>query len=435
MRLLAAVLACALLSPAGVARAYVPELTPERRAEETGRTLVAQPAARGTLPGVLVARSGVPLFARNADRPFVPASIMKLATTAAAMRHFEPGDRFTTRALGTIVAGHVDRLTLVGGGDPTLATRAYRRERFLPEPTDAYPRPAFPSGSPTIEDLARMIRAAGVASVGRVVVDDTLFDARRTQPGWRRTYLTSDPDTGLLSALTINEGMANLDRTAIVPDPAVAAGAHLVRALREAGVRATGAVVRGAATDEDEIARVSSPPVGEIVDFILRYSINFPAEMLLKSLGARVRGEGSTAAGVAVVRATLRELGIPLDGFRMTDGSGLSILNRMTPRTVAAILDAIRTGRDASWRTVRAGLPVAGRPGTLLTRMTRPPAGGNLRGKTGMIRDVRAMAGWVRARDGVDVTYVAMFNDAPDEFALTTPLDLFGVLLALFPYA
>jgi D-alanyl-D-alanine carboxypeptidase len=69
----------------------------------------------------------------------------------------------------------------------------------------------------------------------------------------------------------------------------------------------------------------------------------------------------------------------------------------------------------------------------LLNRLTGPPTGGNLRGKTGQIEHVRTMAGWVTAGDGVPLVYVAMFNHTPHPFALTAPLDVFGLLLALFP--
>jgi D-alanyl-D-alanine carboxypeptidase len=64
--------------------------------------------------------------------------------------------------------------------------------------------------------------------------------------------------------------------------------------------------------------------------------------------------------------------------------------------------------------------------------MTKPPTGGNLRGKTGFIRRVRGMAGWVTPADGVPLVYVALFNDAPRPLALTTPLDLIGTAVALF---
>jgi D-alanyl-D-alanine carboxypeptidase/D-alanyl-D-alanine-endopeptidase (penicillin-binding protein 4) len=168
------------------------------------------------------------------------------------------------------------------------------------------------------------------------------------------------------------------------------------------------------------------------VQYTNRYSANYPAELLLKGLGARFGGGGTTVRGAAVVRESLVKIGIPLAGFAMYDGSGLSVLNRARPRTLAAILEWILTTRGTAGDVLRGSLPVAGGPGTLFKRMTKPPTGGNLRGKTGFIRHVRGMAGWVTPADGVPLVYVALFNDVPKPLALTTPLDLIGTALALF---
>jgi D-alanyl-D-alanine carboxypeptidase len=73
------------------------------------------------------------------------------------------------------------------------------------------------------------------------------------------------------------------------------------------------------------------------------------------------------------------------------------------------------------------------RRGTLQTRLSGAPTGGNLRGKTRQIEHVRAMARWVTARDGVPLVYVAIFNHTPHPFQLTAPLDIFGIAVLLFP--
>jgi D-alanyl-D-alanine carboxypeptidase/D-alanyl-D-alanine-endopeptidase (penicillin-binding protein 4) len=132
------------------------------------------------------------------------------------------------------------------------------------------------------------------------------------------------------------------------------------------------------------------------------------------------------------VRATLSKAGIPLQGFTQIDGSGLSTFNRATPRTLGAILNWILTARGAEGQAMRDSLPVAGGPGTLFKRMTKPPTGGNLRGKTAFIRHVRGMAGWVTPSDGVPLVYVLLFNAVPRPLDLTSPLDLMGLALALF---
>ena len=126
-------------------------------------------------------------------------------------------------------------------------------------------------------------------------------------------------------------------------------------------------------------------------------SDNYLAEMVLKNLGAVVARRGTTAAGAAVVRATLAEHDVPLAGVRLLDGSGLSSLDRLTPKALVTILQ--RAWADPDLRPLLFGiLPVSGRDGTLEDRMTRPPARGNVRAKTGTLDGVSALSGYVRER-------------------------------------
>ncbi|HEV2685689.1 MAG TPA: D-alanyl-D-alanine carboxypeptidase, partial [Actinomycetota bacterium] len=330
-------------------------------------------------------------------------------------------------------APNVSTLTLVGGGDPTLTTEIYRQHRYLPAPTDVIKRPAFPHGSATVDQLAARIAASGVRSIGRLVADDSIFDSNKTQKGWLPRYLVNDPDVGYIDGLTINEGYGDLDQKTIVPDPALAAGNALTAALNGFGISVGRAVKGRAPRGSAEVARVESPTVGEIVDFTNRYSINYNAEVLLKDIGASFGGHGTTAAGVAVVKSALRALGVSTRGLTMYDGSGLSVLDRITPRTVSGLLEEIVVGQGPGWDALRGSIPVAGEPGTLLKRMTGPLTKDRVHGKTGQIEHVRAMAGWVIPQDGVPIVYVAIFNNARSPSALGKPLDALGLLLALFP--
>ncbi len=434
-RVLALVAAGALALAAAPARSYVPDKTPKRHLEAQIRRTIALPPARPATPGILVLRGGRPAIAMNADASFRPASLLKLATTTAAVLRFGWDHRFATRLMGgRLTGGTTGTVWLVGGGDPTFASAAYRKEHFIPKPDDPIPVPVFPSGSPTVEGFAAAIQRAGIRRIaGDLRVDDTLFDARRTQPGWIPDYQRNDPDIGNISALSVNEGYADVKGDHVHPDPAMSAGTLLKAALAARGVVVTGAVRHGRAPrGRIELARVISPPLSEIVQYTNRYSANYPAEMLLKGLGARFGGGGTTVRGAAVVRAALEKIDIPLAGLSMYDGSGLSLLNRARPRMLGAILEWIITAEGTEGNVMRASLPVAGGPGTLFKRMTKPPTLNNLRGKTGFIRHVRGMAGWVTPADGVPLVYVALFNDVPKPLALTTPLDLIGLALALF---
>ncbi len=445
MRRFPTLLVSAALSVASVpaasptAEARVPEKTPKRLLEATVRRTITGSAAKAATPGVMVVRGGRTLLDINASTPLAPASLLKLAITLVAMEKLGPDHRFATKAAGArpvagVVAGS---LALIGGGDPTLATAAYRAERFIgkPKPDDPHPIPAFAGGSPTIEDLAEGIRAAGVVRVtGNLVVDDFLFDDRRTQPGWIPDYIGRDPEVGYLHALTINEGFSDPEAKGLLRDPALTAGDALRSALRSRGVTVAGRVVRGAASKTAPvIASVESPRLREIIFYINKWSVNLPAELLLKQLGASFGGAGTTVAGAAVVKRALAEHEIPTAGIVLADGSGLSLSNRMPPATIAAILDRILTLPGAGGEALRTSLPVAGGPGTLFKRMRNTPAAGNLRGKTGTIRRVRALAGWVTPLDGVPVVYVLVFNDVSRPSLLTSPLDLLGISLTRYP--
>jgi PBP4 family serine-type D-alanyl-D-alanine carboxypeptidase len=128
-----------------------------------------------------------------------------------------------------------------------------------------------------------------------------------------------------------------------------------------------------------------------------RESDNFTAELLLKQLGAAGAGVGTTAAGAAAARGILAADGIPLAGVRIVDGSGLSALDRLTARTIVALLRA--AWEDVSLRaTFVSSLAIAGLNGTLDHRMRRGPARGNVFAKTGTTAVASALSGFVRRR-------------------------------------
>jgi D-alanyl-D-alanine carboxypeptidase len=143
------------------------------------------------------------------------------------------------------------------------------------------------------------------------------------------------------------------------------------------------------------LAFVLSPTLGEIVHFMGIESDNFTAEMLLKQLGAQRGGRGTSARGAAAVTAVLRVLGVPLGGVRLVDGSGLSLLNRVTASSLATLLQLAWT--DPSARPAfLAVLPVAGVSGTLKERLRS--VRGRVQAKTGTTNAASSLAGYVSGR-------------------------------------
>jgi D-alanyl-D-alanine carboxypeptidase/D-alanyl-D-alanine-endopeptidase (penicillin-binding protein 4) len=316
--------------------------------------------------------TGKVVYAQNPDRSLQPASNEKLPITYAALVRLGPSYRFRTQVLG---AGHrsgatwVGDLYLKGGGDPTLHLRQLRM-------------------------LAGQLWADGIRRIaGDVLADESFFDKRRTAPGWRPSfYMDESPP---LTALAVNRGWYRGRATA---DPAGAAAASFVRILNERGVHVAGESAWGTAPETAfPLAEVHSAHLSDVLRFMDRESDNFTAELVLKTLGADVAGKGTTAAGARVVVQALAEAEVPLAGVRIVDGSGLSRLDRLTPRAIASILLALWADDDLR-PVVWAALPVAGRSGTLERRLDSRPAYGAVRAKTGTTSLASALSGFVRRR-------------------------------------
>jgi D-alanyl-D-alanine carboxypeptidase/D-alanyl-D-alanine-endopeptidase (penicillin-binding protein 4) len=316
--------------------------------------------------------TGEAVYSRNGSLSLLPASNEKLAVTYAALNALGPAFTIETTVLGAgEQAGAVwnGDLVLKGYGDPTLSADDLRA-------------------------LARQVRADGIKRVnGRVLGDESWFDARRTAPGWKAAfYIRESPP---LSALIVDRGRVGRYTSA---DPALAA-AQLFRALLvRAGVSVAGAAAHGTAGDTAlPLAAVDSPPLSRIVRWMDHESDNFVAEMLLKQLGAVQGTRGSTAVGVGVVTGLLVQAGVPMDGVRLVDGSGLSLLDRLTANALVALLTAM--WNDPGVRPeLLAALPVAGRSGTLDDRMRSGPATGVVRAKTGTTNNASALSGFVGDR-------------------------------------
>jgi D-alanyl-D-alanine carboxypeptidase/D-alanyl-D-alanine-endopeptidase (penicillin-binding protein 4) len=135
-------------------------------------------------------------------------------------------------------------------------------------------------------------------------------------------------------------------------------------------------------------------------------SDNYIAETLIKGLGAQFGGAGSTAAGAAVVRQTVKDqFGIEP---QVVDGSGLSRADRTTPRQIVQLLTGVEQTDIAA--ALAQSLPVAGRNGTLVHRMRGSAAQDRCHAKTGTLRDVSALAGYCNATGGHRIAFAFLMN-------------------------
>ena len=408
--LLAGAAACALVGlthQAGAALSAGPPAPPPatpvvsaRRLPAALAGLVADQKLAARLAGVMastgagsqsclqVQAAGVPVYASQSGASLLPASNVKLLTAYAALAKLGADTVLSTTVVAARPAanGVIDGpLTLVGGGDPFLATADYRHSQT--EWTLA--------GEPVtkLEDLADRVKAAGITHVtGGIVGDDSRFDAQRTVPTWKPTYLSSG-EIGPVGALEVDGGFTVSGRRK-TPDanPAVAAATTFTGLLRARGVTVDGAPASAPAPPgATKVASVDSLSVRQIVGIMLRESDNLAAEMLLKELGHRFGGAGTWPAGIGVIRDNLSAIGVPVDGLVLVDGSGLDRGDRASCATLAALIAA----PGPSVAAVIGGLPRAGNCGTLAKRFLNQPAAGRIRAKTGSLTGVAALTGYV----------------------------------------
>ena len=322
------------------------------------------------------------VFRWRADRARVLASNTKLFTTAAALARFGSAGRLATtvRGEGNLEADGTWRgsLYLVGGGDPTFGSRRFGSRNY--------------GGGGAVEDLAAVLQSAGIRRVsGRIIGDETAFDGRRGGPS--SGYRTSGY-VGPLSGLAFNRGLATESGRGFQSRPPLFAAQRLDAALGRLGIGVDVNPRTGDAPAATTVlASEQSPEMSRLAALTNRPSDNFFAEMLLKDVGFQVDGFGTTGGGARATVLFARGFG---SRPRLADGSGLSRRNRASPRSVVRLLMGMR--RRAENTAYTNSLSVAGRNGTLRSRMRRGPARGKCRAKTGTISGVSTLSGYCRAR-------------------------------------
>jgi serine-type D-Ala-D-Ala carboxypeptidase/endopeptidase (penicillin-binding protein 4) len=224
--------------------------------------------------------------------------------------------------------------------------------------------------------------------------------------------------------LEISGGIASdakpVTRTVAVLNPTLFFSQSLKDALIARGIAVGGdaadvddvsaELVSAPAVDRRVLVTTQSPPLREIATVLMKISQNQYAETLLKAIGAKTGGIGTTDAGRAAAIATFTSWNIPRDGYVMSDGSGLSRYNYIAPSTITTILRRMYADpvhRDAFLAT----LPVAGKDGTISSRMRKTRAAENARAKTGSIANTRSLSGFVTTRDGETLVFSMLAND------------------------
>jgi serine-type D-Ala-D-Ala carboxypeptidase/endopeptidase (penicillin-binding protein 4) len=345
------------------------------------------------------------LFSERAAAMRPPASVEKLYTATTALEQMGASARLTTSVygIGRMAPGGVweGSLYLRGGGDPTFGTSAFVRRHY------------GGVGTSVSSLVAQLVQTDHIHRVtGSIDGDESYFDALRGEPSSGYAW---DPFLeGTLSALAFNRGESGSEHSAHAP--AAFAARALRNALKAAGVSVQGR--SGAATTPAgavALAQVQSPTIAQLLGLMLPPSDNFFAETLLKDLGARYGGAGTTAAGAAVVARTLSTLlGIHP---HVVDGSGLSEADKTSPYQVAELLVALASTPIGV--VLREHMAVAGRTGTLELRMRNTGAAGRCQGKTGTLTGVSNLVGYCQSADGHTLVFAIFTDNIPIETAHT----------------
>src|SRR5256886_661308 len=425
--------------------------------------LATTPTSKGEW-GLLIAdaESGETLYEQNADKYFVPASNMKLFTTALALAKLGPEYRFHTTletqdAISSEGALRGD-VTLVGHGDPYLSNRKvpYKRkeefdgppEKALLELADAlvakgvkeisgdcigddssFPRERYPNGW-EIDDMVWEYGAA----ISAIVVDDntvalTLTPGEQAGNPVQAAVSPATPDFMVQNDVSTSAADVKSDLTLTrepgsnavvvkgtlpakstprklilaIEEPAQHAAATLKRLLEERGVRVAG--VARARHDHAEpggdpvvLAEHVSVPLGDALKLVNKISQNLHTEMLLRTV-ARQGGVWATPDDLMKVPADFyATAGIEPGDVIQTDASGLSRHDLVTPRAIVTLLTF---AQKQSWfGPYYASLPVAGIDGTLENRMKKTPAAGRIHAKTGSVEHVRTLSGFAETPGG-----------------------------------
>ncbi len=419
---------------------------------------------------------GDTLFSHNADAMMQPASTMKMYTSAVALNQFGPDFTFKTPVLRDAAVGQDGTLNgnlyLRGVGDPSLSSRFWRDE-------------------PPMDALARQVAATGIRHVrGDIVGDATAFDDKLVPDGWKSSYLgaayaarvsalslgenliwvavrpenghasvTLEPpsttiplennvrlvggssgnisasrraDGGISVRGSIGANSGPLKYSLVADNPPLFATGAFRAALQKAGVTVDGQT-RLAPTPANavEVATISSPPLSEIIGEMDRESINLYAELLFRAAAhAGMQQQGSAETGLANLRNFMsKKVGTSANFVDVADGSGLSQLDRVTPRSMVQLLGY---AHHSDWAPeFHAALPVDGESGTLKRRSKGTPARGNLHAKTGTTNDVAALGGYVTAKNGEVLAFSLIYNGS-DRWNAKAAMDQIGATMAEF---
>lgn len=431
----------------------------EERVARRLQTAVAK-AGKSTRVGVVVKnlKTGAVWYEHGGGEPLKPGSVMKLFTTAAALLKFGPDFQYETPIYRVN-----DELWVIGSGDPGLGDERLMhkhnraRDALLREWAAAV---KATGASPAIHTIViddsifdHEFRSPGwpadqnvrwyQAPVGGINYNDNCLDSAVAVEHGKVTLTLTPP---LPASLIDNRLTLGRKHTAIVKrdpssdlfifsgmvakaggfesisanEPTLFFANALVEALRAGGVQLAPdiSLVRdriqpGMLTGREPL-NVQRTALRDCIWRADTFSQNLFAECLLKTLGAydakgrRGAEPGSFAGGAKAVAEVLGRAGVDMQGSTQADGSGLSHEDRVSAAQIVKLLQVM--DGEPTGRFFKECLAEPGQEGTLKRKYTEPIFKGRLRAKTGTIKGVSALAGYVSRPEGGDLVFAVLAN-------------------------
>ena len=386
------------------------------------------------------------LYNRDGDRLFIPASNIKLITTAVALRQLGAATRLRTSVYQLPSIGNSSNLLVVGRGDPSLTVTG-------------------------LQSIAGQLKQRGIKQISQINFDDSYFRGEQINGDWEWGDLSTDyapainssifnqnsnplivspqqigmplrytwknpslnnwqvenqsltvpasqissvnafssavpeviaifgkPTIRLTGKLALNAVPTQIDLPVLNPAESFVSAFRQSLTKAEITVGSTRIGLAQNITNPPEIAAIDSPPMSELINETNQRSNNVYAEVLLRSIGRTypeytTSNEDTKDLGISLVKRNLTEMGVDPQSYRISDGSGLSRHNLAAPMTFIRLLSAMAVTPNA--QTYRDSLPLAGVSGSLRNRMKGTIAQGIVRAKTGSMSGVVSLSGYI----------------------------------------
>jgi D-alanyl-D-alanine carboxypeptidase/D-alanyl-D-alanine-endopeptidase (penicillin-binding protein 4) len=418
--------------------------------------IISQPSEKEVKYSIQIVKadSGRIVYSRNANTPMVPASNMKIVTTAAALKYLGPDFEYVIK-----VGLSDNSLVVIGSGDPLFGYFDTDSEN---------------SKDPNIifQNIINALKQKKISAINDIIIDTSIFDDQRTHPNWpadqlNREYaceisglnfhtnciymtvknvggvasISFEPQTGYVDIINQvkttgkSKGAVGAYRqteklntflvsgtckklegpfAVAIERPGAFFGFVLAEHLNKAGISVTGKLLEKPLDADTRVVTLAEfrTPMAECIARCNKDSLGLAAESLLKTMAAKARPDGkngSWAAGQQIIRNYLRTAGVSETEFNIDDGSGLSRENRLSANALTKVL--LEIYRSKNWSFYKNSLAIAGQDGTIARYFKEKNYNGKIFGKTGYLSGVKSFSG-ICSTDNGDYIFSILTNDA-----------------------